>query len=180
VHHLQPREDIGFAPVGLDEPYRIVVGNNPVNFVDPLGLINWKRTLKGVGLLTGGIVGISIAATAEIGSGGLATALAVGGAIGSATALSHGVSEIILGIGDKENAILSPHPISIGTYACTKDFDKAENAMFYYQVATFSKIPMGLLYKTPSNYELMKIATDGFGMQFDAYEYFERYTRKSR
>ena len=25
-------------PIGLDEPYRIVVGNNPVNFVDPLGL----------------------------------------------------------------------------------------------------------------------------------------------
>ena len=31
-------EDIGFTPIGLDEPYRIVVGNNPVNFVDPLGL----------------------------------------------------------------------------------------------------------------------------------------------
>ena len=35
---LESREDIGFAPIGLDEPYRIVVGNNPVNFVDPLGL----------------------------------------------------------------------------------------------------------------------------------------------
>ena len=31
-------EDTGFTPIGLDEPYRIVVGNNPVNWVDPLGL----------------------------------------------------------------------------------------------------------------------------------------------
>jgi hypothetical protein len=37
---LESREDIGFAPIGLDEPYRIVVGNNPVNFVDPLGLFS--------------------------------------------------------------------------------------------------------------------------------------------
>ena len=35
---LESREDIGFAPIGLDEPYRIVVGNNPVNKIDPLGL----------------------------------------------------------------------------------------------------------------------------------------------
>lgn len=38
VQRLESREDIGFAPIGLDEPYRIVVGNNPVNFIDPLGL----------------------------------------------------------------------------------------------------------------------------------------------
>lgn len=41
-YHLQVCEDIGFAPVGLDEPYRIVVGNNPANFVDPWGLYRFK------------------------------------------------------------------------------------------------------------------------------------------
>jgi hypothetical protein len=38
VQRPESLDDIGFAPIGLDEPYRIVVGNNPVNFVDPLGL----------------------------------------------------------------------------------------------------------------------------------------------
>lgn len=42
----EPREDIGFAPIGLDEPYRIVVGNNPVNFVDPLGLMGTNQPRK--------------------------------------------------------------------------------------------------------------------------------------
>src|SRR3990172_9789847 len=27
-----------FAPIGQDMPYWVIVGNNPVNFVDPLGL----------------------------------------------------------------------------------------------------------------------------------------------
>ncbi len=30
--------DMGFLPIGLDEPYRIVVGNNPINDTDPTGL----------------------------------------------------------------------------------------------------------------------------------------------
>jgi len=37
----EPLEDIGFTPIGLDEPYRIVVGNNPVNWIDPWGLKTW-------------------------------------------------------------------------------------------------------------------------------------------
>lgn len=35
---LESREDIGFAPVGLDEPYRIVAMANPLRFTDPKGL----------------------------------------------------------------------------------------------------------------------------------------------
>ncbi|MBI5196251.1 MAG: hypothetical protein HZA10_08005 [Nitrospirae bacterium] len=58
---LQAREDIGFAPYGLDEPYRVFisedpigfeggdvnlmayVGNNPMLLIDPLGLAQWLR-----------------------------------------------------------------------------------------------------------------------------------------
>jgi hypothetical protein len=36
---LETVDGFGFAPIGLDEPYRFIVGNNSVNFVDPLGLI---------------------------------------------------------------------------------------------------------------------------------------------
>jgi hypothetical protein len=31
-------DGIWFEPIGLDEPYRIIVQNNPVNEIDPLGL----------------------------------------------------------------------------------------------------------------------------------------------
>ncbi len=63
AQRLEPRDAIGFASIGLDEPYRVIisedpiglagginmfsyVGNNPVNFIDPLGLhgfILWGR-----------------------------------------------------------------------------------------------------------------------------------------
>lgn len=40
---------LDFAPIGLDMPYRTIVQNNPVNFVDPLGL--WQISFSGgVGL----------------------------------------------------------------------------------------------------------------------------------
>ena len=35
-------EDTGFTPIGLDEPYRIVVGNSPVNWIDPWGFMKGK------------------------------------------------------------------------------------------------------------------------------------------
>jgi hypothetical protein len=31
-------DSLGFSPIGLDMPYGIIVQNNPVNFIDPLGL----------------------------------------------------------------------------------------------------------------------------------------------
>ncbi|RJQ56704.1 MAG: hypothetical protein C4526_01130 [Nitrospiraceae bacterium] len=43
---LQHNITIEHLPIGLDEPYRIVVGNNPVNFIDPLGLMQFKRGVR--------------------------------------------------------------------------------------------------------------------------------------
>jgi hypothetical protein len=37
-HSWETIEALGFAPIVLDEPYRIIVQNNPVNFIDPKGL----------------------------------------------------------------------------------------------------------------------------------------------
>jgi hypothetical protein len=36
--HLASVDAVGFTPIGQDEPYRIIVQNNPVNKIDPLGL----------------------------------------------------------------------------------------------------------------------------------------------
>jgi hypothetical protein len=42
-------ESLGFAPIGWDESYRIIVQNNPVNFVDPKGLLSEVIVLQPVG-----------------------------------------------------------------------------------------------------------------------------------
>lgn len=62
AHRPESRDDTGFAPIGWDEPYRVIisedpiglaggdvnfyvyVGNNPVNWVDPLGLETYRCT----------------------------------------------------------------------------------------------------------------------------------------
>jgi hypothetical protein len=35
---LEILDDTAFVRIGLDEPYRIIVQNNPVNYIDPFGL----------------------------------------------------------------------------------------------------------------------------------------------
>jgi hypothetical protein len=39
-------DTVRFAPIGLDMPYRIIVQNNPVNNVDPLGLFGFGNTVS--------------------------------------------------------------------------------------------------------------------------------------
>ena len=71
--------------------------NNPINLIDPLGLINPKRIAFGAVEATGGLIGIGLAATAEIGSAGTATIVAIGLAGFAVPAFAHGVSEVIAG-----------------------------------------------------------------------------------
>ena len=50
---LQETINKDFSPIGLDQPYWIIVENNPINFIDPYGLINsWKGW---AGVITGGV-----------------------------------------------------------------------------------------------------------------------------
>jgi hypothetical protein len=55
---------LGFAPIGLDEPYRIIVQNSPVNYIDPEGFeaiaASWPYILPALPAISAG--GVAIAA----------------------------------------------------------------------------------------------------------------------
>ncbi len=78
----------------------IIVQNNPVNFVDPFGLVKWKEVGKG---LVGVFGGIAVA------GGGVALLSSGGGAVGGAflisvggSSVAFGISKIIAGFTDNE------------------------------------------------------------------------------
>ena len=61
-------DPIGFA--GGDVNFYVYVQNNPVNFIDPLGLYGWKDVVGGVAILTGGsLLAISSPAWVPIAGG---------------------------------------------------------------------------------------------------------------
>ncbi len=102
------------------------VGGNPVNWVDPLGLINWGKVGLGAIEATAGGLGITLAATSEVGSLGTATIVAGTIAAFSVPALSHGVSEIIAGFLESNSPIPSASGPSVATLAVTRDLKKAQ------------------------------------------------------
>ncbi len=118
-------------PIGLAggiNPYRYI-SNDPVNFIDPTGLINWSRVFWGGLEATGGGIGIALAAGTEYGSFGTATAGAISLAAISIPTFSHGVAEMVAGFMEDDNTCIpSIPPVSapgLATLATTGDLERA-------------------------------------------------------
>ena len=114
-------------PIGLAggiNPF-VYTLNNPINFIDPYGLINWNRVGTGVIETTAGGVGIAVAATSEVVSVGTATVLAVGVATIAVPTFSHGVSEVILGFLEKDDLIPPVTGPAVTALAITGDVNRA-------------------------------------------------------
>jgi len=100
--------------------------NDPVNWVDPLGLINLKR--MGIGFIeaTAGGLGIAVAATTGVTSAATATALAVGVATIAVPTFSHGITEIIAGLIESDAPIPPATGPAVATLAITGDINRAQ------------------------------------------------------
>jgi RHS repeat-associated protein len=90
------------------------VGSNPTTLVDPLGLFQARRVIKGAASLGGGIGALVLTAALGGGSGGLAAPAVVVGIHMSATGMGYGVYEIVRGIVEPSTStardIPTPYP----------------------------------------------------------------------
>jgi RHS repeat-associated protein len=119
------------------------VGNNPDNFIDLLGLINWGRVGRGSLETVSGLVGIGLSAAASgstMGAGAFATA---GLAISGAAAFSHGTAEIIIGLMEDTNNVIPDippvSPIGVSALALTGSVKTAQNAELISNIVIFGK-----------------------------------------
>ncbi|MFZ2633661.1 MAG: RHS repeat-associated core domain-containing protein, partial [Desulfosalsimonadaceae bacterium] len=122
------KDPIGFG--GGDTDLYGYCLNDPVNFVDPIGLIKWKKVGAGLAETAVGVIGVAVAATSEVGSLGSATLLAAAVSTIAVPAVSHGVTEIIVGILDKDNQIPPVSGPAVAALAVTGDVDRAEEIDF--------------------------------------------------
>jgi RHS repeat-associated protein len=92
------KDPILFA--GRDTDLYGYVLNNPVNLIDPLGLINWSAVAKGGFAVVGGGVTVGLGALAS--SSGIGAVGGVPAVLGGIATFSWGVSQIIAGFIDNE------------------------------------------------------------------------------
>lgn len=105
---------------------------DPIKLVDPFGMFNSSRVFWGVAEASAGGLGIGLAVATEYFTVGAGTAAAVGLSAISVPALSHGVTEIIVGaLEDKENRIPQIPQASgpaLAALVATGNVDKANRA----------------------------------------------------
>ncbi len=108
------------------------VQNNPVNLIDPLGLVNWRRVMRGTGVALAGIGGVVAAMGAEVTTVGGATAVALPLVFLSIPAIGGGITEIIVGAFETQCRPIEKIPSVRGpalvTLAATGDIKSAETA----------------------------------------------------
>jgi len=91
-------------PIGLAGGMNLYdyVINNPVIFIDPLGLVHWKTVFKGTTSFVFGAAAVLGGATAASTPTGIGQVLGFAGALAGSSAISIGISQIIEGFIDEE------------------------------------------------------------------------------
>ena len=97
---------LGADPIGLVggiNPY-VYCLNDPVNFIDPYGLICWRTVGKGTVKVVFGVVGVVGGAFAASTPTGIGQVIGVTGVLAGSSSIGFGVSQIITGFADNEIA----------------------------------------------------------------------------
>lgn len=162
VRRFISEDPSGFG--GGDVNLYAYVGNNPILFVDPSGLISWKKVGLGALEAGAGAAGIVAAAYAEVGSGGAATAVAVSIAAFSAPAFAHGITEIVAGFMENDKvAIPTIPPVSgpaIATLATTGDVGRAQEIDLISSAIMLGKGVGSWAAKAPSTLETISVGAE--------------------
>jgi RHS repeat-associated protein len=123
------KDSIGFA--GGDTDMYGYCLNDPVNFIDPFGLINWSAVGKGA-IATFGGGGVAVVTGAAVSTTGIGTVGGVPAILGGSAAFGWGVSQMITGFLDNEIPFMGVKEAVIkSTTACysTQDELLAINAL---------------------------------------------------
>ena len=106
-----------------------------MRWIDPWGLVNWGRVARGALETLAGVAGVAAAMSAEVGTAGGATAVALPLVFIAIPTAAHGISEIIVGAFEtkeaKCEAIPKIPPVTgpaIVTLATTGNLKSAESA----------------------------------------------------
>ena len=109
------KDPIGFA--GGDTDLYGYVQNNPVNWIDPYGLVNLGKLAAGVLSVTDGSVMVGVAASVTVGTAVLTQNYVLTGAIGlmMIPVAAIGVMDIIHGVQIIGEALREENPLLVGT-----------------------------------------------------------------
>ncbi len=103
------------------------VGNKPVNYIDPFGLLQKDKLFTGLLEVVGGIGTIKAAIVASAGTGGLAIPATIGFTISGGGLISHGVTTFISGFSEYDEEIPPVSAAALATLALTKSKTTACN-----------------------------------------------------
>ncbi|KQC11076.1 MAG: hypothetical protein APR62_10650 [Smithella sp. SDB] len=107
------------------------VGNNPVNGIDPSGLMwkpNWRGVIKGAAEVIGGGALVFASVSADIASGGTATPLAISGVVTGTGYAVHGFVTAFTSLTGNDQAIPNPTPVPLAVLAVTGNQQYADVA----------------------------------------------------
>ena len=98
--------------------------NDPINLIDPTGLVKWGTVFKGTVAVVAG--GLSVYGGALLSMTGVGAVVGVPAVVGGAVSIGWGVSQIIVGFTDNELNLPKPSAASLTTLVATGgDVDRA-------------------------------------------------------
>ena len=128
-------------PIGLDGGINLYAytSNNPVNSIDPYGLIKWESVAKGGSAIVFGAASVFVGSAAS--ATGVGAVVGVPVAIGGSASFGWGVTELIAGLMDNSTGVPTPNAAALATLAATGDYALAADASLAQDLVTAAIVP---------------------------------------
>jgi RHS repeat-associated protein len=133
--------------------------NDPINLIDPWGLVKWGTVFKGSVAAVAG--GLSVYGGALLSMTGAGAVVGVPAVVGGAVSIGWGVSQIIIGFTDNELNLPKPSVASLTTLVATGgDVDRACEADLIVDTLSLGARGGTMAGRMVSNLELVGVAVD--------------------